>query len=72
METPSEVGNYFLNSLACSVRQNLLGVARANKNVQIMDNVDAIVRKDIRQLVRDNKVLIVAGGKICAQSRCKK
>lgn len=59
----SEISNYFLNSLDTSVRQNLIGVARANPKVQVMENVDAVIRKDIEQHVADNKVVVISGGK---------
>lgn len=62
--TNSPVPNYFLNSLDTSVRQNLVGVARANPKVQVMETVDAVIRKDIAQHVAAKKVVVISGGRL--------
>lgn len=52
---------YLLNSLDTNIRDHLTGLARTDPSLQIVPNVDAIVRKDVAQL--KGRVLLVSGGK---------
>lgn len=51
---------YLLNSIDTNIRDHLTGLARTNSNVQIVSDVDAIVRKDVAQL--KDRVLLISGG----------
>ncbi|KAH7637574.1 hypothetical protein HUG17_8678 [Dermatophagoides farinae] len=51
---------YLLNSLDTNIRDHLTGLARTDPSLQIVPNVDAIVRKDVAQL--KGRVLLVSGG----------
>ena len=56
-------GKYLLNALDKSVRDNLLGLALTNDKVQIAEEVNGIVRKDVDVLRQKGSVLVVSGGK---------
>ena len=52
---------YLLNSTDLNIRHHLTGMARTNPNIQILSDVDAIVRKDIAKL--KGRVVLISGGK---------
>ena len=62
MAEKNSIPKYLLNSLDVSVHDNLVGLALTNINVQVTDQVDAIVRKDVHILRNRNCVLLVSGG----------
>lgn len=55
--------SYLLNDLSTAVNDSLRGVAMANHDVQLVDHLNALVRKDIGELVERGRVLIITGGK---------
>ncbi|XP_027204409.2 triokinase/FMN cyclase-like [Dermatophagoides pteronyssinus] len=58
--TESNGCKYLLNSTDLNIRHHLTGMARTNPNIQILSDVDGIVRKDIAKL--KGRVVLISGG----------
>ncbi|KAI2804928.1 hypothetical protein BLOT_003916 [Blomia tropicalis] len=48
--TQQKSPKFLLNALDTSVRDNLIGLALSNSNVQVTEQIDAILRKDVDEL----------------------
>lgn len=64
MATEKSSSKHLLNNLDTAVRDNLIGLALANPSVQITEQVDAIVRKDVVDFRKGGRVLVISGGKV--------
>lgn len=60
--TQQKSPKFLLNALDTSVRDNLIGLALSNSNVQVTEQIDAILRKDVDELRKQGHVLIISGG----------
>lgn len=54
---------HLINTIKDCVYENLVGIVSCNNDLQVIEECNAVVRKDYKTLCDNKKVLIISGGK---------